>query len=64
MKKLIDFCHFENLGVRKIPVSAIRNGSFKPIFMCFLATESGAKMRDTRLMKLMFCFKISLLVIK
>jgi hypothetical protein len=64
MKKLIDFCHFEFWESEKIPVNTIRNGNFKPIFMRFLATASGAKLRGTGTIKLRFCFKISLLVIK
>jgi hypothetical protein len=64
MKKLIDFCHFEFWESKKIPVNTIRNGNFKPIFMGFLSTASGAKLRGTGTIKLRFCFKISLLVIK
>ena len=43
MKKIIDFCHFEFWESEKIPVKTIRNGHFKPIFMRFFATNSGAK---------------------
>ena len=64
MKKFIDFCHFECWESKKIPVNTIRNGNFKPIFMHFLVTASGAKLRGTGTIKLRFCFKISLLVIK
>jgi hypothetical protein len=64
MKKIIDFCHFELWESEKIPVNAIRNGNFKPIFMHFLATASVAKLRGTGTIKLRVCFKISLLVMK
>jgi hypothetical protein len=64
MKKLIDFCHFEFWESKKIPVNTIRNGNFKPIFMRFLATASGAKIWGTVSIKFNLCFKISLLVMK
>ena len=64
MKKIIDFCHFEFWESEKIPVKTIRNGHFKPIFMWFFATNSGAKTWDVATTKLIFCFKISSMVMK
>ena len=63
MKKFIDFFHFELWESEKIPVKTSRNVDFKPLFMCFLATASGAKIRDAGTMNLTFSFKISLVVI-
>ena len=54
MKKIIDFCHFELWESEKIPGKTIRNGHFKPIFMRFFATNSGAKTWDIATTKLIF----------
>jgi len=64
MKKSLIFVILSIGSQKKIPAKTSKNVNFKPIFMRFLATASGAKIRDAGTIKLRFCFKISLVVIK